>query len=386
MRLNTQLQDTHTIVNTCIKDTGCAFGGWPEKYQQVCPIFAQGRHFTASLGGIVYLIRALIEGNIPFSQQIAEHAYTCSQCKACDISCYVLSIHREDIKPSDFVRLLRSQLVKRGILPEGVLRDMYASVKAEGTLGTASVLQLPVEVADPSAESILYVEGFTTPGQQDIFTAASHLVMKSGHKMALLNGKNCGSACYDLGFWEELKPAMDATWNTMKSLQEKTLVFLDPHHYEFVTKRYPEFIEGFTGLKTMHFSEYLLESLKKGVLRTTTSDRLKVSYHDPCSLGRGMGIYDTPREILRNMDGIELIEMNRSRETAFCCGAWSFGNYYPNMSQETAKLRLEECASTGADVLVTACPNCKEQFQKILPEGQKERVQDLAELINARTS
>ena len=382
MKLDTTLEETIDIVNSCLKDTGCAFGGWPNSYEMLCPIYAQGRDFSACLGGIVYVIRALIGGNIEYSQALAEHVFSCSQCGACDISCYVLSIHRTDIKPSDFIRLLRSQLVQRGFLPEGYLKSQYERLKtAKGP--TNSVISTPTNKNE--TDVVLYTEDADTGTCKTLLNNTVNLLERIGYKTTILSNENCGASHYDLGFWSSLPGDMINCWKALAAWKNKPFVFIDPHHLEFISHRYPEFVPEYKQLKTAHISQILADALKQGRLTSTRESRLRVSYHDPCRLGRVMGILDAPREVLSSLHGIELVEMHPNRSNTFCCGARAFGNYYPNISTNTAKLRLKEFYATGADILVTACPNCKAQFQKVMPAGEKDRVKDLVEIVDERT-
>jgi Fe-S oxidoreductase len=98
-----------------------------------------------------------------------------------------------------------------------------------------------------------------------------------------------------------------------------------------------------------------------------------------------MGIYDAPRQVLGELKGVKLIEMARNRANSFCCGARALGNYYPKMSEATARERMQEFKDCGAEVLVTACQYCKERFQKVLPAAEKGKVKDLLELVDERT-
>jgi heterodisulfide reductase subunit D len=152
-----------------------------------------------------------------------------------------------------------------------------------------------------------------------------------------------------------------------------------------VVKRYPEILPGAEKIKGRHLSEVMAESFKAGKLSSKKGGRVTVSYHDPCYLGRGLGIYDAPREVLRSMEGVELIEMKGNRVDSFCCGARSTGAYFSNFSKRNAKKRLQTFAATGAEVLITSCPYCKEIFQKTLPEKERKRVKDLAEFVDERT-
>ena len=195
----------------------------------------------------------------------------------------------------------------------------------------------------------------------------------------------CGSTLYDLGFWDKAESLIKANWEKMQEIKDKTFVFINPHCQEFVVKRYPETVPDSRGLKTQHISQLLAKALKKGKLKSKKSDKIKVSYHDPCYLGRGLGIYDTPRQVLSSLEGVELVEMERNRANSFCCGARAVGSYFPEMAEWTAGERIKEFQATGADLLITACGYCKENFQKVLPEKDRKQVKDLTELVDERT-
>ena len=112
---------------------------------------------------------------------------------------------------------------------------------------------------------------------------------------------------------------------------------------------------------------------------------MKVTYHDPCHLGRHLGdegLYDAPRNVLQSLPGIELAEMERHRENAWCCGAGAgVSQSDTDMALWTAHERLQEAAATGAEALVTACPWCERNFKDALAEyGGDIKIYDIAEL------
>ena len=140
---------------------------------------------------------------------------------------------------------------------------------------------------------------------------------------------------------------------------------------------------------------------------------LKVVYHDPCHLGRlgepyihwdgkeipgqirlfdppkefrrgSYGVYEPPRQVLKSIPGIKLTEMERTKEYAWCCGAGGgVRQSNPGFAKWTAKERIEEAATTGAEAIVTACPGCEKSFQEIVKDrGDAIKVYDVVELIN----
>jgi Fe-S oxidoreductase len=195
----------------------------------------------------------------------------------------------------------------------------------------------------------------------------------------------CGSTLYDYGFWDQLPGLVEAKWKKIKGFGNRKLLFLEPHCQEFMTNKYPKIIDNFNGFKGQHFSELLLDAFKKGKIKSKKMKKVKVSYHDPCFLGRGLGIYDPPRQVLASLNGVELIEMKRNREQSFCCGARGLGNYFEEFSKGTAQRRINEFQDTGADILITACPYCKEVFGKVMGE-EAYQVKDLVEFVNERVA
>ena len=134
--------------------------------------------------------------------------------------------------------------------------------------------------------------------------------------------------------------------------------------------------------EVLRLVEYLDLLLKEGRLRFTGEVPLKVTYHDPCHLGRYAGIFEPPRDVLRSIPGLELVEMERSRQFSWCCGAGAgVKQAYPDFALWTARERIKEARETGAEALVTACPWCERNFKDALKEsGESFGVYDIAEL------
>ena len=137
-----------------------------------------------------------------------------------------------------------------------------------------------------------------------------------------------------------------------------------------------------------HYSQVTGRLIKKANPRPKESP-LKVTFHDPCYLGRHNKEYRAPRTVLRSLSGIRLMEMDRSKDDALCCGGGG-GNFFTDLlglgPDSPARTRVREAAETGAEVLVVACPNCA----KMLEDGVKAevledklKVMDLAELVQA---
>ena len=117
--------------------------------------------------------------------------------------------------------------------------------------------------------------------------------------------------------------------------------------------------------------------------------KVKVTYHDPCYLGRHNGVYNAPREILKGIPGLELMEMNRNRGNAFCCGGGG-GNFFTDIlgvgEESPGRIRIRDALDTGAEILAVACPMCAKMLDDAVKTEELEeklKVQDVAEIVNA---
>jgi Fe-S oxidoreductase len=377
MKLSTELKDVRVTASACLKCANCTTSGWPYDHL-LCPIYSHDRCFAFSCGGFMYIIKSLVDGQLDFNTSVAELAFTCSSCGACTDLC-----NRAD--GLDIIRLLRHEVVKRGLIPEGRARQIYDEVKKKGDFGNKRALKVPDKISSATADTIVFIECSHTDIQNQIAKSAVRLLEKIGGPVSVFSEEGCsGATLYDFGLWEQLEPLVKANWEKMKAFKDKQFVFINPHCQEFIVKRYPELVPGYTGINSQHFSQLLAGAFKEGKLKTQNTGKIKVSYHDPCYLGRGLGIYDAPREVLSSLDGVELVEMERNRENSFCCGARAIGNYFSNFSEENAKRRIKEFTATGADLLITGCPYCQEVFQKVLGKEQG-RVKDLIQFVDERT-
>jgi Fe-S oxidoreductase len=135
----------------------------------------------------------------------------------------------------------------------------------------------------------------------------------------------------------------------------------------------------------VHISQYLFELIKEGKLKPTKEYGKKVTYHDPCYLGRHNGIYDEPREVLKKVPGLELMEMADSLEDSLCCGGGGGRIWMETVKGERfSDLRLEQAVGVGAEVLVTSCPYCITHFEEsklALEDSEAPEIKDITEII-----
>jgi Fe-S oxidoreductase len=221
----------------------------------------------------------------------------------------------------------------------------------------------------------------------------------------------CGGRAYQMGFKEDFLNLARRNAGLFKNSGAKTLVTGCADCYYAFKVLYHKF--GLKGdLEVLHTSEYLDRLIKEGKLKPARPVSIKVTYHDPCHLGRlgepyipwqgkpvpghirvfdppkefrrgTYGIYEPPRNVLRSIPGLKLVEMDRIKEYAWCCGAGGgVSETNPAFAGWTAKERLDEAGSTGAEAIVTACPGCRQNFIKIIGEnGTNLEVYDIVDLL-----
>ena len=162
----------------------------------------------------------------------------------------------------------------------------------------------------------------------------------------------------------------------------KKIVTLSPHAYNSIKNEYPKLGGNF---EVYHYTQVLnkvLSNIPMGELNA------KVTYHDPCYLGRWNNEYWAPRSVLNSVPGLELIEMDRNMQNALCCGGGG-GNFFTDIlgtgPDSSARVRINEAIDTGATVLAVACPICYRMLSDaVKAEGVEEKIQvrDIADIVN----
>jgi len=178
---------------------------------------------------------------------------------------------------------------------------------------------------------------------------------------------------------------MEKNLSLFDKLSVKKVITLSPHSYNALRNYYPNKFEVF------HYTQILWDLISGSRLNLSAKLSAKVTYHDPCFLGRHNSEYEAPRQVLKAIPGVKLIEMERNRENSFCCGGGS-GNFYTDFfgggENSPARIRVREAVETGANILATACPVCAIMLNEAVKgEGLEEKliVKDISELVKSNT-
>jgi heterodisulfide reductase subunit D len=186
-----------------------------------------------------------------------------------------------------------------------------------------------------------------------------------------------------MGQEEMVHELMKHNIESVKAMGAKTLVCGCPSCYHVWENLYPQLSsEKNLPFEVVHSTDYLLRLLKEERIPLHSLEA-RVTYHDPCDLGRASGIYEAPREIIQMVSGINFVEMRNHRQHATCCGGGGdLEMFFPKISKDIVELKIKEIEETGAEVVLSACQQCKRTISLNAKKMKKKfRVLDLLELI-----
>jgi len=222
------------------------------------------------------------------------------------------------------------------------------------------------------------------PRLKKVAVATANILKKAGVDFGILGSKEncCGESIRKTGDEELFKRLVRENIKTFIENGVKKILVSSPHCYHTFKNEYPEFKVNF---EVVHISQYLLELINQGRLKITNDYARKVAYHDPCYLGRHNGIYEEPRQALRKIPGLELVEMPDSFEESLCCGGGGGRIWMETPKNERfSDIRIEQAVGAGAQILATSCPYCITNFEESRLNrgvGEKIEIRDITEII-----
>jgi len=337
-----------------------------------------------------FSIRKIIrEAAFGLTEIESEDIWRCTTCGTCPREC---PRGVEQIELGVSLRRIASQY---GVFPAsarpahtaaGSLRSHGNPLSEERNARADWARGLPVR---PFAEGmdVLYFVGcyFSyDPRLRKAAVATANILNKAGVEFGILGTQEncCGESIRKTGAEDVFKTLARENIKTFVDRGVRKILVSSPHCYHTFVNEYPEFM---VHLEVVHVSQYLLELINEGRLELTGAYEKKVTYHDPCYLGRHNGIYDEPREVLRKVPGLELIEMPDCRDNSLCCGGGG-GRIWMETpkSERFSNLRVEQAHAVHAEVLVTSCPYCISNFEEsrlILEYDRVMEVKEIAEIV-----
>lgn len=418
------LEDYRGNMQRCTRCSYCKWVLWDHlkswRFAKGCPSIGYNNFQSYSAGGRLAVALSLLDGMINYTDGVLDIVYQCQMCGACDVAC---KICRYDMEPLATLHELRARLVEDGqLLPMHMFiidnlkkEDTMIAGKvkadrgkwAEG-LNIKDLTKEKAEVAFHAGCRLSYDEELSK-----VAKAAVTLFKNAGVDIGIMGKEEncCGGRAYEIGYKGEFSKYATNNIEAWTNAGVKTVVTSCSDGYWAFKRLYPE-----VGCKVeiLHTVELIERLIQEGKLKFTKTIPKIVTYHDPCHLGRqgepyipwkgvekriygqmlvhepkkprfngANGIYDSPRTIINSIPGLELVEMERIRENAWCCGAGGgVIDTYPELCSWTVTERIEEARATGAEAIVTACPWCERNFIDAIEKSDiKMKVYDIMEVV-----
>ncbi len=319
----------------------------------------------------------------------SEDIWRCTTCGRCPQQC------PRDVRQIDSGVALRRIATEYGVFPTSVkpVRTASASLVAEGNplseerKNRANWAEgLSVKTFTEGME-ILYFPGCYLcydPRLKKVARATAGILKHAGVDFGILGAKEncCGESIRKTGDEELFKRLARENIKAFIDNGVKKILVSSPHCYHTFKNEYPEFRVNF---EVVHISQYLFELINEGRLELKKEYGKRVTYHDPCYLGRHNGIFDEPRETLKKVPGLEFNELPEARIDSLCCGGGGGRIWMETPKGERfSDLRLEQAIGVGAEVLATSCPYCISNFEDsrlTLDVTENIEIRDITEII-----
>jgi len=332
-----------------------------------------------------------------FNEELRDLVYSCSTCGKCDLMCKKVS---RALPLTELIEKARELLLiekMAGPMPDqvGVLKNMHVRGNPWGNppherTKWAEGLEIPFASKDNHVDVLYYVgcaSSYDAQGQK-IAKNLTRILKTAGVNFGILENETCsGHEAKRMGETGLFAYLSEANMEMFKEAGIKHIVTGDPHSFYSFTHEYPE--QG-NGLKVQHYTQFLNDLIDKGILTLSSTVEKTVTYHDPCYLGRHSELFEEPRDLIKRVPGVTLVEMENARADSNCCGMgggrmWMEPPKGLLSSQAIAERRVHQALATGAEVMLTACPFCNTTLNDAVKSLEKEdtiRVMDITELIS----
>lgn len=376
------------LIHRCFR---CGYCKFPVIWTDVnnCPPYGRFRMESYSCGGRLWLTRAWLNDQIQWSEHLAEIVYSCTTCKNCVIKCPL----RFNVDIVNMIIAARGEMIEAGRVPSRVKQflenvELYGNPYGESRSKRSQWID-GTDVDQYGKQEYLFYVGCTgsyDTRAQDAVRALAMVLLKAGVSFGILgNEETCdGNEVHKLGESGLFEMLAESNTKQFKDMGISKIITFSPHAYNAIKNYYPQYEGDF---EVFHYTQILQCLTEEKKIDTQNGFNAKVTFHDPCFLGRWNEEYEAPRDVLRSVKGIDLIEMEKNREGSLCCGGGA-GNFQIDLlggsESSPARRRVREAHEAGADILVVACPKCLVMLKEAVEsEGMKEElsVMDISEVV-----
>lgn len=405
-------------ITRCTRCKGCK---WVDhiympgvKFGTRCPSEKNYLWDSFSAYGRLANIRSLLEGKLKYTPYLVKSLYACQLCGACEVGCK----RNLDLEIQMSLEATRIKMVQDGVGPMPEHKKLAESIAKENNVFGAPHQNrskgLSKAPKSGKTDIIYFVGCYSSYTRPEIAKATVKVLEASGVSFKLLADEwCCGNPLYTTGQLDAAKRVAEHNIEAIKQSGASTVLVSCAECLRTLKVDYPKMLLKSTkdmGFKVVHLVELVDELIKKGTLKLERRVDLRVAYHDSCSLSRlsepwiyyegergkfgitnppvprrrgTYGVYQPPRDILKSIPGLDLTELIRMKENAWCCGAGGgVIEAFKEYARWSAEQRLEEVKEVGAEALVATCPRCKVNFTEATRNtGDNLKVFDISELI-----
>jgi len=389
-----EVLEEFNVVERCGKCGTC--GTIYQNWRSICPAVEEHRFESYYLGGKLLLTWGLLYDLIKWDDSIRDVLYACTLCGHCANQCQMAET--DGTKPMklfamNILEAMRYEAAKAGFGPMPRQKMFGDHVSGEHNpyleLHKDRLNWLPenIKPLPKKAETVYFVGCTSSYRQKNIAIATAKLFERLDLDFTVLSDEwCCGSPLFRTGQWETAVQIANHNIELVNQMEAKALATSCAGCYRTwkadYKETYSDLIDADYNFDVLHTTELLADLMKKGELKIEGEFKKKVTYHDPCHLAH-CGFYDPPRQILQNIPGVELVEMERTKENAWCCGAGGgVKSGFPDFAVKTSIRRLEEAKETGAEAIVTPCPFCTRNLHDAAEKAKfKMEVYDVVEIL-----
>jgi Fe-S oxidoreductase len=372
-----------SIVSKCVRCRFC--------FSQ-CPVYeASDGWVTQGSSGITQSLYYGIKCN-RIDEELRDILMRCTTCRSCEILCERIMA---GVALVDAIRMGRTLLLEQGISPIKEQQKALESLQVNGnpygmpaSKRTAWAEGLDVTKLKEPVDDIdtLYFVGCTPSYDSRVRNVARSIAAILQHgavSFGILENEKCsGDTALIMGEVGLFQMLAEDNLDQFKRTMIQSMITTSPHDFNCFLKEYPEQIKP---IRVRHYTQLFSELMAQERIPLKGTLEKRVTYHDPCYLGKHNQVYEEPRSVLEAIPGIQLVEMERNRENSLCCGGGG-GRMWADFDerQHLAEIRVLDALETGAEILATACPFCLINFEdavKVLDKENDILVKDISEIL-----
>ena len=375
------LKDYEETINHCLKCGACktAFG----PFMPICPSGLKYGFESHYAVGRIEIAKAILDGRLQIDADVMKRIYTCTSCGGCDQQCGP----NVGVYPLQIIEAIKREAMENGLIPPEV-RDFLKSMTIHGNPYLAPAEERGNWAQDMGIEpyngqEYLFYAGcvgsYDERGQR-IARSVATLMQKAGVDFGILGvEERCdGNEVNRVGEWDLFEVMAKENIKFLKNKGVQNIFCLSPHGFNAFKNEYRRWGSEF---EVLHYTQFLRHLYEEGRINPVEGLEARITYHDPCFLGRHNGEYDAPRQLLEGVPGVELVEMEMNRENAFCCGGGG-GNFFTDILgsgvDSPSRIRVRQALETDAQIIAVACPNCTRMLEDAV------KIEDLEDKINVK--